>query len=125
MLIVTEWGSAVTWIHRRGDVLEPSIRLPAIGSGVTTALAAARALMGHDMDAEQIARKAMAIGVGLFDGLHQRQRDGGENRRMTLSANDYAPPMSVGTNHGSPGRHNSQLGGWPDARAPREETSPG
>ncbi|MBX6321535.1 MAG: ATP-dependent protease subunit HslV [Rhodospirillaceae bacterium] len=49
-----------------GDVLEPSDGLIGIGSGGPLALAAARALMDVDgLDAEAIARKAMAIAAEL------------------------------------------------------------
>jgi ATP-dependent HslUV protease subunit HslV len=44
-----------------GDVLEPEDGLIGIGSGGTFALAAARALIDQPLDAEAIARKAMAI----------------------------------------------------------------
>ena len=44
-----------------GDVLEPEHGVMAIGSGGNYALAAARALMDTDKDAEEIARKAMQI----------------------------------------------------------------
>lgn len=44
-----------------GDVLEPEYGVMAIGSGGNYALAAARALMDTDKDAEEIARKAMQI----------------------------------------------------------------
>ncbi len=44
-----------------GDVLEPEHGVMAIGSGGNYALAAARALMDSDKDAEDIARKAMQI----------------------------------------------------------------
>ncbi len=44
-----------------GDVLEPEHGVMAIGSGGNYALAAARALIDTDMDAEDIARKAMQI----------------------------------------------------------------
>lgn len=44
-----------------GDVLEPEHGVMAIGSGGNYALAAARALMESDKDAEEIARKAMQI----------------------------------------------------------------
>jgi len=44
-----------------GDVLEPVEGIMGIGSGGNYALAAARALKDTDMDAEAIARKAMAI----------------------------------------------------------------
>ena len=44
-----------------GDVLEPENGVMGIGSGGNYALAAARALVDTDMDAESIVRKAMAI----------------------------------------------------------------
>jgi ATP-dependent HslUV protease subunit HslV len=44
-----------------GDVLEPVDGVAAIGSGGNFALAAARALMEYEQDAEVIARKAMKI----------------------------------------------------------------
>ena len=49
-----------------GDVLEPEDGLIGIGSGGAFALSAARALIDVDaMDAEAIARKAMAIAAGI------------------------------------------------------------
>ena len=48
-----------------GDVLEPDDGIIAIGSGGNYALAAARALIDQDMDAEDIARKAMAIAADI------------------------------------------------------------
>ena len=48
-----------------GDVLEPEHGVVAIGSGGNYALAAARALMDTDMDAEAIARKAMGIAADI------------------------------------------------------------
>ena len=48
-----------------GDVLEPEHSLVGIGSGGNYALAAARALIDTDMDAEAIARKAMAIAAEI------------------------------------------------------------
>ena len=44
-----------------GDVLEPERGIIGIGSGGSFALAAARALADTDMDAEEIARRAMTI----------------------------------------------------------------
>ena len=44
-----------------GDVLEPEAGIAAIGSGGNYALAAAKALVDYEQDAETIARKAMAI----------------------------------------------------------------
>jgi ATP-dependent HslUV protease subunit HslV len=44
-----------------GDVLEPEGGVMGIGSGGNYALAAARALVDTDLDAEAIARKSMAI----------------------------------------------------------------
>lgn len=53
-------------ITGNGDVLEPEDGLIGIGSGGNYALAAARALFGQkDLDAEQIARKAMEIAAGI------------------------------------------------------------
>jgi ATP-dependent HslUV protease subunit HslV len=61
MLIVTD-GTDLFVITGAGDVLEPEHDVAAIGSGGNYALAAARGLMAVDgMDAEQIARRAMAI----------------------------------------------------------------
>ncbi|MGE3871617.1 MAG: ATP-dependent protease subunit HslV [Parvibaculaceae bacterium] len=48
-----------------GDVLEPERSLIGIGSGGNYALAAARALIDTDMDAEAIARKSMAIAAEI------------------------------------------------------------
>jgi ATP-dependent HslUV protease subunit HslV len=48
-----------------GDVLEPESGLMGIGSGGQYALAAARALIDTEMDAEAIARKALAIAAEI------------------------------------------------------------
>ncbi len=48
-----------------GDVLEPEDGIIGIGSGGNYALAAARALNGLDLDAEEIARKAMGIAADI------------------------------------------------------------
>ncbi|MDX8480564.1 ATP-dependent protease subunit HslV [Mesorhizobium sp. VK24D] len=48
-----------------GDVLEPEYGVMAIGSGGNYALAAARALMDTDKDAEEIARRAMQIAADI------------------------------------------------------------
>ena len=49
-----------------GDVLEPEDGIIGIGSGGGYALAAARALIGIDgLDAEEVARQAMAIAAGI------------------------------------------------------------
>ena len=48
-----------------GDVLEPENGVIAIGSGGNYALAAARALMETDMNAETIARKSMKIAADI------------------------------------------------------------
>jgi ATP-dependent HslUV protease subunit HslV len=48
-----------------GDVLEPEQGVMAIGSGGNYALAAARALLDTDADAETIARKAMQIAADI------------------------------------------------------------
>jgi len=64
MLIVTD-GDALLVVTGAGDVLEPEHDVAAIGSGGNYALAAARALMETDFDAETIARKAMAIAADI------------------------------------------------------------
>lgn len=48
-----------------GDVLEPGDGIAAIGSGGNYALAAARALMDYEDDAETLARKAMKIAADV------------------------------------------------------------
>jgi ATP-dependent HslUV protease subunit HslV len=48
-----------------GDVLEPEAGVMGIGSGGNYALAAAKALVETDLDAEAIARKAMAIAAQI------------------------------------------------------------
>jgi ATP-dependent HslUV protease subunit HslV len=48
-----------------GDVLEPEGGVMGIGSGGNYALAAARALVDTDMDAETIVKKAMAIAADI------------------------------------------------------------
>jgi len=48
-----------------GDVLEPDDAVMGIGSGGSYALAAARALLDSDLDAETIARRAMAIAATI------------------------------------------------------------
>ena len=48
-----------------GDVLEPEHGVMAIGSGGNYALAAARALAETDLDAETVARRAMAIAAEI------------------------------------------------------------
>ena len=64
MLIVTD-GKELLVITGAGDVLEPEHDVAAIGSGGNFALAAARAMMDSDHDAETIARRAMAIAADI------------------------------------------------------------
>jgi ATP-dependent HslUV protease subunit HslV len=64
-----------------GDVLEPENGICAIGSGGNYALAAARALVDYEQDAETIARKAMAIAAEVCVYT---------NDRVTLEAIDGA-----------------------------------
>ena len=60
MMIVAD-SSTTLVLTGTGDVLEPEYGVCAIGSGGMYALAAARALLDQPLDAETIARKAMAI----------------------------------------------------------------
>lgn len=64
MLIVTD-GRELYVITGAGDVLEPEHGIAAIGSGGMYALAAARALIDSDHDAETVARRAMAIAADI------------------------------------------------------------
>jgi len=52
-------------ISGNGDVLEPDDGLIGIGSGGNYALSAARALYDQDLDAEEIARRAMKIAADI------------------------------------------------------------
>jgi len=63
-LIVTD-GTELYVVTGAGDVLEPENDVAAIGSGGMFALAAARGLMATDLDAEEIARRAMAIAADI------------------------------------------------------------
>ncbi|MCA1748280.1 MAG: ATP-dependent protease subunit HslV [Parasphingopyxis sp.] len=60
MMIVADKDTTLI-LTGKGDVLEPADGLAAIGSGGNYALAAARALLDYEDDAETIARKAMKI----------------------------------------------------------------
>ena len=64
MLIVSD-GRDLLVVTGAGDVLEPEYDVAAIGSGGNYALAAARALIDTDADAEEIARKSMAIAADI------------------------------------------------------------
>jgi len=65
MLIVADAHSIFT-VTGVGDVLEPEHGVAAIGSGGNFALAAARALVDvPDLDAEAVARRAMAIAAEI------------------------------------------------------------
>ena len=60
MMIVADKETTLV-LTGTGDVLEPEEGVAAIGSGGNYALAAARALATTDLDAEEIARRAMKI----------------------------------------------------------------
>ncbi len=64
MMIVADASSTLV-LTGTGDVLEPEHALAGIGSGGNYALAAARALLDTELDAETIARKAMAIAADI------------------------------------------------------------
>lgn len=64
MLIVSD-GAQLFVITGAGDVLEPEHDITAIGSGGNYALAAGRALMDSERDAEAIARRAMEIAADI------------------------------------------------------------
>jgi len=64
MMIVADADESLV-LTGKGDVLEPDDNVMGIGSGGNFALAAARALLDSDLDAEAIARKAMAIAATI------------------------------------------------------------
>lgn len=64
MMIVADANESLV-LTGTGDVLEPEAGVIGIGSGGNFALAAARALIDTDMDAEEIARKAMKIAADI------------------------------------------------------------
>ncbi len=64
MLIAAD-AEAIFTLSGVGDVLEPERGVAAIGSGGAYALAAARALIDLDLDAEAIARRAMGIAAEI------------------------------------------------------------
>ena len=64
MMIVADKSTSLI-LSGTGDVLEPEDGVMGIGSGGNYALAAARALMDTDLDAEAVARKAMAIAADI------------------------------------------------------------
>jgi ATP-dependent HslUV protease subunit HslV len=64
MMIVADADESLV-LTGTGDVLEPDDAVMGIGSGGAYALAAARALLDGPLDAEAIARKAMAIAAKI------------------------------------------------------------
>lgn len=61
-MLLTADKDSILLLSGNGDVVEPDHSIAAIGSGGNVAQAAARALYTHtDLDAETIAREAMAI----------------------------------------------------------------
>lgn len=64
MMAVSDAKSSLI-LSGTGDVVEPEDGLIGIGSGGPYALAAARALMGFDLSAEEIARRAMKIAADI------------------------------------------------------------
>ena len=64
MMIVADRETTLV-LTGTGDVLEPERDLMGIGSGGNYALAAARALIDTSLNAEEIARKAMAIAAEI------------------------------------------------------------
>ena len=64
MMLVADTDESLV-LTGTGDVLEPDYNVMGIGSGGAYALAAARALLPTDFDAETIARRAMAIAAQI------------------------------------------------------------
>jgi ATP-dependent HslUV protease subunit HslV len=64
MMVVADVKSTLL-LSGTGDVVEPEDGVLGIGSGGNFALAAARALMGFDLSAEDVARRALAIAAQI------------------------------------------------------------
>jgi len=64
MMLVADRATSLV-LTGTGDVLEPEQGVMGIGSGGNYALAAARALLDTNLDAESIARKAMTIAADI------------------------------------------------------------
>lgn len=64
MMIVADRRQSLV-LTGNGDVLEPEEGVMGIGSGGLYALAAARALMDTDLDAEEVVRRAMRIAAEI------------------------------------------------------------
>lgn len=64
LLIVADKSTTLV-ITGSGDVLEPEYPVVAVGSGGNYALAAARALIAYETDAETIGQKAMQIAADI------------------------------------------------------------
>jgi ATP-dependent HslUV protease, peptidase subunit HslV len=64
-LMIVADETALLVLTGNGDVLEPEAGIAAIGSGGNYALAAAKAIDQYEDDAEQIARKAMAVAADI------------------------------------------------------------
>ena len=64
MMAVADRNSSLV-MSGTGDVLEPEDGVIGIGSGGAFALAAARALAGFDLPAEEVARRAMKVAAGI------------------------------------------------------------
>jgi ATP-dependent HslUV protease subunit HslV len=64
MMVVADASTSLI-LSGTGDVVEPEDGVAGIGSGGPYALAAARALLGFDLAAEDIARRAMKIAADI------------------------------------------------------------
>jgi ATP-dependent HslUV protease subunit HslV len=64
MMIVAD-AREMLMLTGAGDVVEPEHQVVAVGSGGNYALAAARALYDHELEAEKIARRAMDIAADI------------------------------------------------------------
>ena len=109
-----------------GDVLEPEHGVMAIGSGGNYALAAARALIDTDKDAEEIARKAMQIAAdicvytnnNIVVETHRCRGVTTDSPRYDFRAGDRGRPADA-RRAGSPSRMSRNGGAIPRRSSPR------
>ena len=105
MMLVADKSTSLV-LTGTGDVLEPEDGVVGIGSGGNYALAAARALMDTDLDAEAIARKAMAIAADIcvYTNTNVTVETLDPRDVVTLKA-----PITIMTNYFSPREIVSEL----------------
>ncbi len=121
MMLVADKSTSLV-LTGTGDVLEPEHGIAGIGSGGNYALAAARALADTDLDAETIARKAMAIAadICIYTNANVTLEIAGCRVTRATASGRWRPPTCRSSPDGSPWRHVARWWGDADAGARRD-----